>query len=162
MTTGRINQVATIRVTPEPPGGGPARCSLVCVEFELRPCISFAIVLYHCSAPASASSSWRGATPPGKRAQLHQRHGVQPLLGTPPSCASRCVEFLYGRLKQPLIHTTPKEKYRSSRVRTSGTQCKSKKKEKRTRRFANQKFARCHRGAEDPQPREVTKREERK
>ena len=36
------------------------------------------------------------------------------------------------------------------------------KKEKRTRRFANQRFARCHRGAENPQPREVTKREERK
>ena len=34
-----------------------------------------------------------GTTPPGERAQLHQRHGVQPLLGTPPSCASRCVEF---------------------------------------------------------------------
>ena len=96
MTTGRINQVATIRVTPEPPGGGPARCSLVCVEFELRPCISFAIVLYHCSAPASVSRNFllEEATPPGERAQLHQRHGVRPLLGTPPSCASRCVELL--------------------------------------------------------------------
>ena len=132
----------------------------------LRPCISFAIVLYHCSAPASASSSWRGATPPGKRAQLHQRHGVQPLLGTPPSCASRCVEllvFVNGRLKQqPLIHTTPIQEYRSSRVRTSGARCLNAKKEKRTRRFANQRFARCHRGAENPQPREVRKREERK
>ena len=83
------------------------RSSLVCVDCRLRPCISFAIVLYHCSAPASASSSFGTTTPPEKRAQLHQRHEVQPLLETPSSCASWCVELLNGRLKQPLIHTTP-------------------------------------------------------
>jgi len=64
MTTGRINQVATNRVTPV--------CALrrgahqhevrMCVwNVRLRPCISFAIVLYHGSAPASAPSTKRGA-----------------------------------------------------------------------------------------------------
>ena len=56
MTTGRINQVATsewmgIPLEPHP------QCSLCRCGIELRPCISFAIVLYHCSAPASALSS---------------------------------------------------------------------------------------------------------
>ena len=165
MTTGRINQVATIRVTPEAPkNGAPARGSLVCVEF--LNCVLASVSQLSCTtAPLQRPCRnflLEEATPPGERAQLHQRHGVRPLLGTPPSCASRCVEFLYGRLKQPLIHTTPKEKYRSSRVRTSGARCLNAKKEKRTRRFANQRFARCHRGAENPQPREVRKREERK
>ena len=54
MTTGRINQVATIRLKPEAPKRTSTRFAIVCVEFRLRPCISFAIVLYHGSAPASA------------------------------------------------------------------------------------------------------------
>ena len=58
MTTGRINQVATNRRVETTLSGNHFGCSqFVCVEFRLRPCISFAIVLYHCSAPASALSS---------------------------------------------------------------------------------------------------------
>ena len=53
MTTGRINQVATSsrRGSREL---NPHRCSLCRCGIELRPCISFAIVLYHSSAPAPA------------------------------------------------------------------------------------------------------------
>ena len=42
---------------PRPLAWKQLRSSLVCVDCRLRPCISFAIVLYHCSAPASASRS---------------------------------------------------------------------------------------------------------
>ena len=63
MTTGRINQVATSRSATRSAGSGANQkldVRNVCVEFRLRPCISFAIVLYHGSAPASAPP-WRGA-----------------------------------------------------------------------------------------------------
>ena len=53
----------------------PARGFALCVwNVRLRPCISFAIVLYHGSAPASAPAlRLKREVPPGKRALLHQR-----------------------------------------------------------------------------------------
>ena len=57
MTTGRINQVATTQRFSFFKKKKLFWSSLVCVDCRLRPCISFAIVLYHCSAPASASRS---------------------------------------------------------------------------------------------------------
>ena len=76
MTTGRINQVATNSCNagraPRNVERTSTRVRIVCVEFRLRPCISFAIVLYHGSAPAPALTQLR-EVPPGKRALLHQR-----------------------------------------------------------------------------------------
>ena len=56
MTTGRINQVATNQFgVPRGEGStAAARCSQVCVWNNLRPRMSFAIVLYHWSVPAPA------------------------------------------------------------------------------------------------------------
>ena len=54
-----------------------------------------------------------------------------------------------------------KKEYRSSRARMTGIRCKSKKKEKRVRRLAMQKFALRHRGAETCNPERFTKQEER-
>ena len=56
MTTGRINQVATNQfgVPRGECSTAAARCSQMCVWNNLRPRMSFAIVLYHWSAPAPA------------------------------------------------------------------------------------------------------------
>ena len=76
----------------------------------------------------------RAQAPPEERALQHQRRETTALSGAS--------NFLFGWLKQPLIHTTPKG-YRSSRVGQRSIRWKSKKR-KANQRFANQAFARCN------------------
>jgi len=81
MTTGRINQVATIRVVM-------FRILLPNIRSSLGKCGIWIASLHkfrNCLVPLLRSGVCvvpdREATPPEKRAQLHQRHEVQPLLG---------------------------------------------------------------------------------
>ena len=146
MTTGRINQVATIRFMFEnflqkvPNTRFASLCGIwIASLHQFRNCL---VPLLRSSVRVGPG---QGTTPLEKRAQLHQRHEIQSLFGTPPNCASWCVGLLlYRWLNKPLIHTTPKQEYRSSGVRTRSTRCKSKKKQKRSRSFANEKLACCH------------------
>ena len=124
----------------------PARGSQVDVDiFRLRPCISFAIVLYHCSVPASA--------PPGGN-PLERRRRKDGL------CCISTVEFnsspelrrgvlldacnyWMDGCKTTIDPYNSKKEHRSSRVGLAGTRCLSKKR-KANQGFANQAFAWCH------------------
>ena len=73
---------------------------------ELRPCISFAIVLYHCSAPAPAS----GFDAAGKTGSAAPALEIQSLVRTPSNRAIGCGELFlceWTVVKQPFIRTTP-------------------------------------------------------
>ena len=146
MTTGRINQVATNRVRSSTTEvEAPRWCSQVCVEFRLRPCISFAIVLYHCSAPASAlldqtvERSAARKTCSGAPATI----GIQSLLGTPPRPRYQVrVTKSIGWLRSNHWSVQLQQGYRSSENGWRSTRWKSKKR-KANQGFANQAFARC-------------------
>ena len=70
--------------------------------------------------------------------------------------------FLNGWLKKATIDPyNSKIRAQVIQSRTSWHSMIEAKKEKRTRRFADQAFARCHPEAEDPQPERLYKEEER-
>ena len=76
----------------------------------LRPCISFAIVLYHCSAPASASfllgsdaARKAGSAASATRGSTSARNTVE-------LCYWMRVTFQIERLNKPLNRTTPMNK----------------------------------------------------
>ena len=86
------------------------RGSLVRVDMILRPCISFAIVLYHCSAPASASfllgsdaARKAGSAASATRGSTSARNTVE-------LCYWMRVTFQIERLNKPLNRTTPMNK----------------------------------------------------
>ena len=117
MTTGRINQVATSRLKAgrqdQKAQSVPARGSQVGVDiFRLRPCISFAIVLYHCSVPAPApprvETPWRGAAGKTGSAAPARWNSIPPR-SSAEVCYRMRVTIEWMVAKQPLIHTTPKK-----------------------------------------------------
>ena len=131
MTTGRINQVATISLCGCRRGTGvptpQRRFASECGMFALRPCISFAIVMYHCSAPApvprKGTAGKTGLAVPAHRDSISPTEHCR---GAPQVRETGI--RTNGRLVfEPLIHTTPKQEHRSSRDRMPGTRCKSKK-----------------------------------
>ena len=131
------------------------------MEFEIASLHKFR----NCPVPRLRSSVCTSKTeaPPKERAQLHQHCEIQSLLGTPPSRAIRCVKlFLNGWLKKATIDPyNSKTRAQVIQSRTSWHSMLKSKKEKRTRRFANQAFARCHPEAETRNRRGCYKAEER-
>ena len=129
MTTGRINQVATIRCDE----------ATTCVEATSR----FASVCECLNCVLASVSQLSCTTAPLQRLrrapwELRRRRdsGLSCTSDTRFNLCSKlrraalvgaCNYLLNGRLKQPLIHTTPKQEHRSSRDRMPGTRCKSKK-----------------------------------
>ena len=164
MTTGRINQVATSSfVMPQPFYRKQHEGSQVCVDiFELRPCISFTIVLYHCSAPAPASQvlGW-GATPPETQAQLHQRHEIFYL------CSKLRRAALFGACNFEWTVETTIDSYNSIRVQVIQSSDKQhsvlkSKKRKASPKTRKSKICSMPPGSGRPATREVAKQEERK
>ena len=139
MTTGRINQVATNRWCGNQQVESTIGCSQLCVwNFD---CVLASVSQLSCTTaplrrPRLARN--RAQAPPEERALQHQRRETTALSGAS--------NFLFGWLKQPLIHTTPKE-YRSSRAGQRSIRWKSKER-KANQWFANQAFARCNPEAE--------------
>ena len=148
MTTGRINQVATSRFEAGSTRRRTSTKFAMCVEFRLRPCISFAIVLYHGSAPASAPLS-RGAAGKAGSAASALRDSISARNTAELRYQMRLTKIcMNGWKKQPLIHTTPNKSTGHPESDWLALGVKAKK-EKRTRRLANQAFAWCHPEAED-------------
>ena len=126
MTTGRINQVATNQKKWKPPlcsSGNHFDVRNLCVwNFD---CVLASVSQLSCTtAPLQRPRSVRNRTkaPPGERALQHQRRGLN-------HSAIRCkLLVLFGWLKQPLIHTTPKRVQVIQSRKTKHTMKKQKKK----------------------------------
>ena len=81
------------------------------VDMILRPCISFAIVLYHCSAPASASFLMIGSDAARKAGSAASAtRGSTPARNTVELCYWMRGTFQIERLNKPLNRTTPMNK----------------------------------------------------
>ena len=140
MTTGRINQVATIRVTPEAPkSGAPARGSLVCVEF--LNCVLASVSQLSCTtaplqrqSPSVGSARIAGSAVPAQRDSIstritaEQRHPVRGA-GINGFKNHQSVQLHKKRIGHP---ETGQTQMRS---------LKKAKKETQARKLANQAFA---------------------
>ena len=125
MTTGRINQVATSSFfMSQPFYRKQHEGSQVCVD--ILNCVLASVSQLSCTTALRRRQRRKSSVEERRR----QKHRLSCTSGTRFFISARnTAELRYlvrvtsnGRLKQPLIRTTPEE-YRSSRARTSSTQC---------------------------------------
>ena len=133
MTTGRINQVATTRFSLLVPDffffRQPHEVRRWVWNVRLRPCISFAIVLYHWSVPAPAPLELlvQLRAPPEKRPLLCQRLEVRTSARSTAELRYRHELLHYETVNgQPTIRTTP-QRYGRPHKKRAALDVKAKK-----------------------------------
>ena len=125
MTTGRINQVATSQV--DGISIRNPKTDVRCVGVESN-CGLASVSQLSCTTAPLQRLGQPGSNPGGGPAR--RTGSAVPALRDSISTQNTAelryqarVTFVNGWLKQPLIHTTPKQEHRSSGVRTTGIRC---------------------------------------